>query len=243
MALSIHSTLKDLVTHLPFSLTDVRQANRIFARWQQHGRPEDKQIVDLWTYCFIRNYYLFKFIQQPARGIADFDELVERTLRKVEERCEQVVETGKFAAWVCVVCRNTYFNYLRTRRRIEDLDRLALPAGLESPSGSYDRNLILLETKQAIKRLPPFLQDVANLYFLESYSYVDIKECTGKSLPIIRSYVNKAIKKFRRDPRLRPFIEDLAARELRGQAKFVLRENSTRRTWHQADEVSADLIQ
>jgi len=217
MALTVHKALRDLVCYLPFSLFDVRKANQVYGRWLEEGRPEDKKTVDLWTYCFIHNYFLFKFLEQPARFAADLDALVEYTLRRVEERRIQLNEVDKYAGWICVVCKNTFYNYLRSVHRMEYLEEQAVSASLETSRTSPDLLVAFVEIKNAIKRLPPFLREIAWLYFLENCSYCEIRERTGKSLPVIRSYVHKVVLKFRKDLCLRPYIEELAERTLEKQ--------------------------
>ena len=58
----------------------------------------------------------------------------------------------------------------------------------------------------AIDRLPNFLQEVARLYFTQQRKYDEIGQITGKPVPTIRAYVNKAVKRFRQDRVLLAYV-------------------------------------
>ena len=54
--------------------------------------------------------------------------------------------------------------------------------------------------RRAIERLPAYLREIAYLRFIENTAYQDIVQVVDKPLPIVRSYVNKALLKLRSAP-------------------------------------------
>jgi len=200
-------SLEGLVTYLPFHLDDSGRVNEVFSQWRNEGEVEHRRVVDLWTYCFIRRYFLIKFVQDPAYHSADFDVLVDDVFKRAERGRPKLNSDAHYASWVSVICKNVYRNYLKRRRRILSLDDPAQAALSEELSiFPHDASRVYSEMLAAIARLPTAIQQVAKLRLLEGQSYVEIGEFTGKALPTLRSYMNKAVKKLRKDPRLLIFV-------------------------------------
>jgi DNA-directed RNA polymerase specialized sigma24 family protein len=205
---SAFQSIDAVARHLPFHLNDTEQANAAFRRWRREAGDADRRIVDLWTYCFVRRYFLFKFLQNPSYDAADFDGLVERAFVKVQQKQATVAEDGHYASWVSVLCKHTFLNYLRGRRTFLSVERSAGLRFAARPSAlGYDLGLLAAALDRAIARLPSFLQETARLRFVEECSYDEIAAATGKPLPTIRAYVNKVLSKFRRDPHLLPYLD------------------------------------
>lgn len=200
--------LDAVAAHLPFHLSETDQVNAAFSRWREEGAEEARRIVDLWTYCYIRRYYLVKFMRDPAPSASDLDALVERAYVKVEEHRIGIRDPGRYAHWVSVVCRNTFLNHLRRRRPHVSLDEEGGPVLVsEELPAPPDFAFVLQVVLAAIARLPAYLQEVSRLRFVERRSYEQIGEATGKPLPIIRSYVHKALARLRQDPELLQLTE------------------------------------
>lgn len=202
-------TLQELTARLPFDLEDTEQANNAFARWRQEDRDDAKRIVELWTYCFVRRYYLQKFAREAGFQLSDYDDLVARTYRKIERHISTVHHDDRYVQWVSKICKNTFLNYARSPRRLVSFDVREHAIAGEPPIdwGQFDAFQAVLAG--AVGRLPGFLQSVARLRFIEKRSYEEIERVTGKPLPVIRSYASKALTRFRKDTRLRAFAESL----------------------------------
>ena len=61
----------------------------------------------------------------------------------------------------------------------------------------------------AIDALPAFLRDVARMRLLDNCSYSAIQEATGKPLPTLRTYVNRALERLRGDATLRALLVEM----------------------------------
>lgn len=207
MAKTAFESLDALASRLPFHIDDMESANAAFKRWLESGSESDHRVVQLWTYCFIRRYYLVKFLQDSSYGASDFDELIAKTFKKAERASNEISRPTRYASWVSVVCKNTYLNYLRSRKPTFSIDEEGVPPLIAETPGVYDdvglaREAIL----RAIDRLPDYLQECVRLRFIEGLSYAEIGERTGHPLPRIRSYINKAMAKFRSDDELLTYL-------------------------------------
>ncbi len=202
-------SLDSLASRLPFHLDDIKSANAAFMQWQESGSDSDYRIVQLWTYCFIRRYYLVKFIQESTYGVADLDELIEKTFLKVERGATEINRPSRYASWVSVVCKNTFLNYLRSRKPSVSIEEEGTPPLVaEAPAVYDDVGLAREAVQRAIDRLPDYLQECVRLRFIDGLSYSEISERTGYPLPRIRSYINKGLNRFRSDETLLSFLDD-----------------------------------
>lgn len=207
MSSSPFESLDALASKLPFHIDDVDAVNDSFVRWFKAPAKEDRFVVDLWTYCFIRRYFLIKLVQESSMGPADFDELVDRTFLKIEGSIGRVKRPAHYANWVSVICKNTFLNYLRDRRHAVSLNEDPDPQIAAEPVRAYgDAGFTRVAVHRAIDRLPRYLQECVRLRFIDGLTYEEISERTGFPLPRIRSYINKAMKRFREDDRLLAYL-------------------------------------
>jgi RNA polymerase sigma factor (sigma-70 family) len=207
------ASFKKVADQLPFDVGNFERASRAFEHWHERRQPDDERVVDLWTYCYVRRYFTIKFAKRAAESAADLDDLVARAYRKIDGARADLDEPDRYAAWVSVICQNTYRNYLRRGREyvsVEDEeeetgeDEAALQADAP-PAGSGDAERALRAVHAAIERLPDYLAEAARLRLLEEKSYDEISEATGKSKASMRTYVNRARKKLQEDEYLSAF--------------------------------------
>lgn len=209
--MTLKATLRsfdEVAAHLPFHVDDIESANAAFLRWHRSRTAEDLRIVDLWVYCFVRHYFVVKFLRDSAYGPADLDLLVTKAFSRTRDNLDKVGDPTRFASWVSVICRNIFINFLRRHRERFSLD----PDRHESEEppfyGEYDGLLARRATERAIQDLPPFLQEVARLRYLEDYPYEVISANTGHSVPTVRAYAHRAVTELRRSPALRALFQD-----------------------------------
>ena len=202
-------SLDEVAAHLPFHVDDVDKANDAFLRWRETGEPRDLRLVELWTYCYTRRYFIAKFLRDSAYGPTELDTLVTKAFSRARENFDRVKEPERFASWVSVICKNTFINFIRRYREQFALDESRLASDAPFHYGEHDRMLAQRAVKRAIDDLPPSLQEVARLRFLEDRAYDYISEATGRPVPSVRSYVNKAVVRLRADPGLRALLIEI----------------------------------
>lgn len=193
-------SLDELASSLPFHIDEADRVNEVFIRYHAQRRPVDRRLLDLWTYCYVRRYFLIKFIRESAFRASELEQVVERTYRRVESGRLEIDNADRYAQWVSVVCRNTYFSFLSRRYPTTGLDRVDMPTedGPEIDS-HVEAGALHLALVGAIGRLPRHLQSPVRMRFIEHLSYEEISRITGKRVPTIRAYVHKACRRFRKD--------------------------------------------
>lgn len=206
--------LDDVLAHLPFPLDAFGEANAAFAAARTAPpaeRPAAARTVELWTYCYVRRYYLFKFLREEHLPVTDVDALVSKAFLRARDNFERVEDPARFTAWVSRICVNTFINYLRSvgRHTTELEEEAHLEPTAPEAGRLHDRAVVRHAFDQAIGRLPPSLQDVARLRLLEHHSYDAISEATGRPVPSVRTYVNKSLARLREDPALRALWDEL----------------------------------
>ena len=200
--------LQPLLDRLPFALSDVEAANEAFQRWRQAGSRRDADWVELWTYCYVTQYFFIKSMRDDIQGVSDVDALVSRSYDKVKAHRDGIRDPGRYAHWVSVVCKNRFLNYVdrvRTKQSIDDDRAPPLPdPQAQRPFG--DVGLVYRVLAEAIERLPEYLRETARMFFLEDRSFVEISEATGKSVDTVRAYKHKAVKRLRNDDEIRAVL-------------------------------------
>ena len=206
----LHS-LNEVAAHLPFELTDMQAANTLYARWRNAPSEADERLVDIWTYCFVRRYFLIKFAQSDEA--ADLEMIIEKVYRKIHRKRIDVRDPSRYAHWVHVVCCNTFRNHLRSRSR-----RTTMPIDhaventvlVEEPKAAlYDAGTLHGVVHRSIAQLPGYLQEVAERRLLKEQSYSEIGEAIESPVPTVRSYLHKAVKRLREDPTIRAYLEEI----------------------------------
>lgn len=205
-------SIDEVAAHLPFSVEDYDRANEAFQRWRVHRRQRDRNVVELWLYCYTRRYFLVKFIQMPKLDPGGFERPVAEAFDRARRAFKTVEEPDRFASFVSVVCKNTFINYYRKESRSprvysngDQEERIA--AELDDPLQAYDGLVLRHTVERALDRLPESLREVARLRLLEERTYEEIEEITGRSRPTLRSYFHKAIARLRKDSSLKDFVD------------------------------------
>ncbi len=205
------STISEVANLLPFPLDDTKQVNDTFTRWRQGKADADKRLVDIWTYCYVYRYFLVKFTASEAHKYLAFDWLVATAFADVLRNLRRVRQPECYAGWVSTICRNTFVNHLRAQRNTVSLDQGLTAPIIEAPAVSSARDAFVLHHSicKAIEALPDFLRDVARMRLLENRSYGAIQEATGKPLPTLRTYVNRALDYLRKNTTLQALLQEI----------------------------------
>lgn len=205
------SSLNNLTDLLPFHLDDSEPVNQAFVRWRQQQTAVDKRIVDTWTYCYVYRYFLVKLAASTSQKPLTLDRLVANAFEDVQNSLCSIRRPECYTNWVSKICRNTFVNYLRKQPSPTTLD-LNEPWRVDedvSAVEARDATVIDRSIRAAIEALPDYLREVARMRLLENQSYLTIREETGKPLKTLRSYVNKALIRLRRNPRLQMLLEEI----------------------------------
>ena len=99
--LDLHS-LDELASQLPFHLDSSAEVNEAYSLYLRTPSPEAAELVDLWTYCFIRRYYLIKFLKERSFQSGELESVVEQAYKKVERGRSLLKQDDRYAQWVSV---------------------------------------------------------------------------------------------------------------------------------------------
>lgn len=204
-------TLYAVAAKLPFHLDDIARVNDTFVRLQRHPNADDRDAVELWTYCYIYRYFLIKCATARRTSPLPLDELVTRAFSDMQRHRNSVRQPDRYAHWVSKLCRNTYINHLRGRRSYVELreEGTGLRVVDVKIEAGHDESLLHEMVRDAVERLPDYLRDVARMRFLEDRPYSEIQEVTGKPLDVLRSYANKSLNHLRRHTALQTLAAEL----------------------------------
>ena len=205
------TSLETLASTLPFDLDQSDRVNEAFVAYMEDRLSQHKTLIDLWTYCYVRRYFLIKFIRERTFQVSELDQVVEQAYRKVDSSRSLIAHHDRYAQWVSVVCRNTYMNFVSRRQALTSLlpsHDFPLPpkvgSDLDVNAGAIHEAL-----RRAIQELPEFLQSTARMRFVENLTYEEISRIVGKRIPTIRSYIHKICQRFRKDRQLMAWAERL----------------------------------
>ena len=54
------TSLETLASTLPFDLDQSDRVNEAFVAYMEDRLSQPKTLIDLWTYCYVRRYFLIK---------------------------------------------------------------------------------------------------------------------------------------------------------------------------------------
>ena len=200
-------TVRALTRQLPFDLDDTEAAARVYARFRETERHADREIVELWAYTFVLRYVYSKFLRELDRPPSDADALITEAFGRVVARLDTVRDPERFPAWVSVVCKNAFRSYLRRAPGVGSLDEeMDLEADATEPCAEFDAPIVTFAIRRAFDRLPAGIREIARGRLLDDRSYEDLSDLHGKPVPILRSYVHKALVALRADGVLRAVI-------------------------------------
>lgn len=197
------SRLTPLLRRLPFDLDDTARLNAVFERWIRTQEPADREVLDVWTYCYTWRYFLSKAARDSLRRPSDIDALTAQAFQRACCTWGDVGGVHRYANWVSVVCRNTYVNYANRGREMESIDE-AYREVVTEPAPTYDDEPVVRRVLlAAINRLPPYLQDTARLFFVEQHTFETISAMLEKPVDTVRTYKSRALGALRQDDALR----------------------------------------
>jgi RNA polymerase sigma-70 factor (ECF subfamily) len=95
---------------------------------------------------------------------------------------------GDVKSWLFIVARNLCLNYIRDHKRTSSLDAVTDNAGVAT--GTEEEQLRQL--RRALLSLEPKYRETLILKEYQGFSYSEIAEITGTTIPAIRSLLYKA---------------------------------------------------
>lgn len=195
-----------LAQRLPFAVDDYDGARTAYVRWHQTRATADREVVEIWAYCYVLTYFYTRFASERTAGASDLDMAVTRAVRRIFRSLESVRDPERFPQFVSVVCRRVLLSHRERRRPMGDLDEWT--GAIEEAPDTYDRHLVRYLLDRAIRRLPGVTAQAARLRLLEGASYSDIAAAMHREVPTVRTYVSRALAKLRKDPDVQALYDE-----------------------------------
>lgn len=195
------SRLDGLVRELPFDLDDGAAVGALYAEWKGAPGKQNQYLIDLWTYCYVRRYFLVKFVRgDGGYSSGDLELVIEKAFQKIAAGRDSLRDATRYPNWVVVVCRNTFVNFVTRQPDHIPVDRIAEPRADPEPLDAlHDEAIRASALDAAIRRLPAYLRAVARLRLVKGLAYEVIQEQTGIPVPSVRTYAHKAVTRLRQD--------------------------------------------
>ncbi|HMK67773.1 MAG TPA: sigma-70 family RNA polymerase sigma factor [Stellaceae bacterium] len=135
--------------------------------------------------------YLRSFALYLARDRCTADDLVQEALLRALTHVHQFQPGTNFKAWITTILRNAYFNLLRDRKRmhqLQDLGACQVPA----VSGGQEELAELRDLESAFERLPTSQREALMLVGAGGYSYEEAAEEVSCAVGTMKSRVSRA---------------------------------------------------
>ena len=107
-------------------------------------------------------------------------------------------ESKKFSTWLFKIATNKCLDYLRSRKKIVDVDDEIFDSILTTERSVEDK-LVDRELHDAIKTLDPKYQTVINLHYFEGLAYEDIAERMDAPIGSVRGWLHRAKNDLRKE--------------------------------------------
>jgi RNA polymerase sigma-70 factor (ECF subfamily) len=155
----------------------------------------------------VRRYQdvLYRHAERMSGGRDDAEDIVQASLIKAYRSLDRCQNPGRVGAWLFRITANSCKDHLKTRRRnrvsLDDVPGLEEEGG--GPSDAMDRNNLRSRIELALRRLPLEQREAFVMKHVEGFSYQEMSEVLGVSIPALKMRVHRA-----RDG-LQELLEDL----------------------------------
>lgn len=145
------------------------------------------------TYQKLVLHIVGRMIRHPE----DMEDVCQEVFMKVILRAATFRGDSKLSTWIAAIAYNTSISYLKkiNRRNKKHTDDMVLAEkkGIDEEIGSEMektelKNILL----KMIESLPLNYRTVLTLYYLEEFSYMEVKQITGMPEGTVKSYLSRA---------------------------------------------------
>lgn len=125
----------------------------------------------------------------------DAEDLLQEALAQAWRQFGQLRDRGQFKAWLLSIIRTRYLNQLRMARR---RPRVEGEPAAELRSGAEEQDLLQLEARAALSRIPEPERELLSLFYLEGLSLEATGVVVGLSARVVRQRLYRARQSLRR---------------------------------------------
>jgi RNA polymerase sigma-70 factor (ECF subfamily) len=131
----------------------------------------------------------YSWCHEPALA----DDLVQNTMVKALRNGKQLRDPGAIKAWLTRILANCWYDHLRSKRDMTDIDELSGEHQLRTEDGN-ERQDMVDRVRQMIAALPDAQRQVITLVDLAGFSYAEIAEILDIPIGTVMSRICRARK-------------------------------------------------
>ena len=154
-----------------------------------NGNEEDYAVL-------VRRYQdaLYRHAERMTGQPDEASDIVQASFLKGYENLERCRDADRFAAWLFRINANQCKDYLKNRRRknVRLEDAAPIPNSHDDPEGTAERGQLLDIIWDALDRLTPDEREAFILKHIEGFSYQEMAEMAGASVPALKMRVHRA---------------------------------------------------
>ena len=154
-------------------------------------RGSDQAFAEL-----IRRYQdlLYRHAERMTGRADDAEDVVQAAFIKAHRSLRRCRDPERVGAWLFRIGANACKDFLKSRRRTAvSMDEVpALPAEDGNPERDAELGNIRDDIDRALHRLPDEQREAFLMKHVEGWSYTDMAECLGVSIPALKMRVHRA---------------------------------------------------
>ena len=196
-----------LLKAIDFQLDNADAVNDRFVQWRLIGTANDGEWVQTWVYCWTRRYFFRKFLCGQIHSAGDTEKLIEEVYFLFIQKHAHVHTPSHFAAWLSVICKYRFLNYIRSCHPEHWNEALTEVVGNEADKSIvHDLDVKLFFDRiisGEMRQLPDYVQTDIHKKIWEDKEYHVIAQEMGYSVETIRAYFARGIKALRNSHTIR----------------------------------------
>ncbi|NUM79663.1 hypothetical protein HUU42_02565 [bacterium] len=204
----------NLATSLNFPVNDLKQVDELYHQWRKETSSKVIRELEVWAYCWIRQYFLRKFMKGKIRDISDTEQLIEDVFLAFYKKHYSLKNTRILSHWISVLCKYRFLNYIRSWYPVNE--KLAEEAGMEAVIDFENDLLTVIDAKNLYEKvvlkemnhLPEYIRTIVRKKIWEGKAYDEIAAETGYSVETVRAYYSRAMKELRHSESLHHLTKD-----------------------------------
>lgn len=141
---------------------------------------------------------IYAIAYHMLRNRALAEDLVQETFQKALREIGQfdgMIRGGNFLGWLRTICRNLCISTLRKNSRTQEADVVDLPDRERAP---MENETLFQQLEAELKAMEEGPRRCWLLFNIEGYTYEEIAERTGYSLPEVKNFLRVAREKLRK---------------------------------------------
>jgi len=205
--MSLRGNYKELLKSVHLELDNVEKVNSLYQSWRDSGKSEQLEGVTVWCYCWIRRYFVHKYVQKKIVSVANVEILIEEAFFSFYRKHSTLRNPLALSHWVAIASKYCFYNYIRSAYSFE-----FMPDGYDE-AGSVDFESDLHNSMEAkyfmdailsleVGALPDHIRLIIQKKIWDGKSYEEIAQETGYSVETARAYYSRGINALRNSKKL-----------------------------------------